>query len=141
MAIDHQGGAFDVESEVYCRRRSGNFWRMRASLGLACAQAATLGTQVIGRTRNRPPLFYFFDLSTCACSFEVTVTSVSLAPCVSHRGLFNTHKPSSLSHHLVNTLVFSIQTVSLFIQNHRLSSFKPSSSFNVLSNHRSLRSL
>ena len=47
------GEAFDVESEVYCRRRSGNFWRMRASLGLACAQAATLGTQVIGR-RSRP---------------------------------------------------------------------------------------
>ena len=22
--------AIDVESEVYCRRRSGNFWRMRA---------------------------------------------------------------------------------------------------------------
>ena len=70
---------------VYCRRRSGNFWRMRASLtqgqsmstlmftsgagvgffwrmrtslGLACvnqcAQAATLGTQVIGRPRSRP---------------------------------------------------------------------------------------
>ena len=34
---------FDVESEVYCRRRSGNFWRMRASLGLACAQAANSG--------------------------------------------------------------------------------------------------
>ena len=35
------GEAIDVESEVYCRRRSGNFWRMRAALGLACAQAAT----------------------------------------------------------------------------------------------------
>ena len=45
------GEAFDVKSEVYCRRRSGIFWRMRASLGLACAQAATLGTQVIGRPR------------------------------------------------------------------------------------------
>ena len=42
------------ESEVYCRRRSGNFWRMRASLGLACARAATLGTQVVGRPRSRP---------------------------------------------------------------------------------------
>ena len=46
--------AFDVESEVYCRRRSGNFWRMRASLGLSCAQAATLGAQVVGRPRSRP---------------------------------------------------------------------------------------
>ena len=36
-------------------------------------------------------LFYFFDLSTCACRFEVTVTSFSLPPCVSHRGLFNTN--------------------------------------------------
>ena len=34
--------------------RSGNFWRMRAALGLACAQAATLGTQVVGRPRSRP---------------------------------------------------------------------------------------
>ena len=25
--------AIDVESEVYCRRRSGNFWRMRAATG------------------------------------------------------------------------------------------------------------
>ena len=29
----------DVDSEAYCWRRSGFFWRMRASLGLACAQA------------------------------------------------------------------------------------------------------
>ena len=48
------GEAIDVESEVYCRRRSGDFWRMRAALGLACAQAATLGTQVVGRPRSRP---------------------------------------------------------------------------------------
>ena len=48
------GEAIDIESEVYCRRRSGNFWRMRAALGLACAQAATLGTQVVGRPRSRP---------------------------------------------------------------------------------------
>ena len=47
------GEAIDVESEVYCRRRSGNFWRMRAALGLACAQAATLGTQVVGRPRSQ----------------------------------------------------------------------------------------
>ena len=30
--------AIDVDSEAYCWRRSGFFWRMRASLGLACAQ-------------------------------------------------------------------------------------------------------
>ena len=29
-------------------------WRMRASLGLACAQATTFGTQVVGRPRSRP---------------------------------------------------------------------------------------
>ena len=46
--------AIDVESEVYRRRRSGNFWRMRATLGLACAQATALCTQVVGRPRSRP---------------------------------------------------------------------------------------
>ena len=30
-------------------RRSRVFWRMRASLGLACAQVATLCTQVVGQ--------------------------------------------------------------------------------------------
>ena len=45
--------AVDVDSEVYCWRRSEFFWRMRASLGLACAQAATLCTQVVGHTRSR----------------------------------------------------------------------------------------
>ena len=34
--------AIDVDSEAYCWRRSGFSWRMRASLGLACAQATTL---------------------------------------------------------------------------------------------------
>ena len=33
-----------VDSEAYCWRRSGFFWRMRASLGLACAQATTLSS-------------------------------------------------------------------------------------------------
>ena len=109
----------DVESEVYCRRRSGNFWRMRAALGLACAQAATLGSQVVGR----PSLFYLF-VSFCICLValkctgilfeepnpereppkrpnwarqEVTVTSVSLPPFVSRRGLSNTNQRLSLS--------------------------------------------
>ena len=47
------GEAVDVDSEAYCRRRSGVFWRMRASLGLACAQATTLCTQVFGKRRPR----------------------------------------------------------------------------------------
>ena len=51
-SLEALGEAIDVESEVYCRRRSGNFSRMRAALGLACAQAATLGTQVVGRPRS-----------------------------------------------------------------------------------------
>ena len=33
------GEAIDVESEVYCRRRSGNFWRMRAHLSQLIASA------------------------------------------------------------------------------------------------------
>ena len=108
------GEAFDVESEVYCRRRSGNFWRMRASLGLVCAQATTLGTHVIGRPRSRPrgapssghgslpapqmaaafsSLFSFFALSACACRFEVTLQSLRLnTPRVSHRGILNTNQ-------------------------------------------------
>ena len=34
------GEAVDVESAVYCWRRSGVFWRMQASLGLACPSSA-----------------------------------------------------------------------------------------------------
>ena len=48
------GEAVDVDSAVYCWRGRGVFWRMRASLGLACAQTATLCTQVAGRPRPRP---------------------------------------------------------------------------------------
>ena len=36
------GESVDVDSEAYCWRRSGVFWRMRASFGLACAQATTV---------------------------------------------------------------------------------------------------
>ena len=39
----------DDDSEAYCWRQSGFFWRMRASLGLACAQATTLASQVFGK--------------------------------------------------------------------------------------------
>ena len=38
---------FQALAEVYCRRRSVFFRRMRATLGLACAQAPTLCTQVV----------------------------------------------------------------------------------------------
>ena len=34
-------------------------------------------------------LFYFFAFSARACRFQVTVTSVSFTPLVSHHGLFN----------------------------------------------------
>ena len=45
--------AIDDESDAYCWRRSGFFWRMRASLGLACAQATTLASQVLGKGNPR----------------------------------------------------------------------------------------
>ena len=45
--------AIDDESDAYCWRRSGFFWRMRASLGLACAQATTLAAQVFGQGNPR----------------------------------------------------------------------------------------
>ena len=43
----------DDDSEAYCWRRSGFFWRMRASFGLACAQATTLAAQVFGKDNPR----------------------------------------------------------------------------------------
>ena len=46
--------AIDVDSEAYCWRRNGFFWRMRASLGLACAQATTLCSQVFGKVYTKP---------------------------------------------------------------------------------------
>jgi gamma-glutamylcyclotransferase (GGCT)/AIG2-like uncharacterized protein YtfP len=45
--------AIDDDSEAYCWRRSGFFWRMRASFGLACAQATTLAAQVFGQGNPR----------------------------------------------------------------------------------------
>ena len=45
--------AIDDESDAYCWRRSGFFWRMRASFGLACAQATTLAAQVFGKGNPR----------------------------------------------------------------------------------------
>ena len=43
------------------------------------------------------PLIFFFVLYLCACSFEVTVTSDSLSPFMSLRGLFSTNQRLSLS--------------------------------------------
>ena len=40
MEEQAMGEAVDVESAVYCWRRSGVFWRMQASLGLACPSSA-----------------------------------------------------------------------------------------------------
>ena len=45
--------AIDDDSEAYCWRRSGFFWRMRASLGLDCAQATALASQVFGKGNPR----------------------------------------------------------------------------------------
>ena len=46
--------AIDDDSEAYCWRRSGFYWRMQASLGLACAQATGMFITVsrISRTRR-----------------------------------------------------------------------------------------
>ena len=82
--------SFD-ESEVYCRHRSGNFWRMRAYLGLAC---------------------FLFSLSSFACLFSVSVTSVSLPLLMSRRGLFDTNQrlpspPSKKTTHKIRPKAFS----------------------------------
>ena len=64
------------QSEVYCRRRSGNFWRMQASLGLACVQAATLGTQVVGRPGRNEAYVLLNKCGLCCRSeaFRVVIT-------------------------------------------------------------------
>ena len=43
-------------------------------------------------------LVYLFVLSARTCRFEVTVTSVSLFPFMSRRGLFNTNQRLSNTH-------------------------------------------
>ena len=58
VSVDERYGngnfeAIDDDSEAYCWRRSGFFWCMRASLGLACAQATTLAAQVFGKGNPR----------------------------------------------------------------------------------------
>ena len=50
--------AIDDDSEAYCWRRNGFFWRMRASFGLACAQATT-------PLRSLLSFFVFLYLSVC----------------------------------------------------------------------------
>ena len=85
------GEAFDVEAEVYCRRRSRNFWRMQASFGLACAQAAPLGTQSpalapgLARQRapvpeHRLPVMGLFRLCASRSFSLPTNVSLSLSP-------------------------------------------------------------
>ena len=91
-------------SEAYCWRRSGFFWRMRASLGLACVlrrpalprsflakaiRGPEPGAQVLkplhltpalGAPTGRPSTFssvlLCLSLSFCLCCLEVTVTSL-----------------------------------------------------------------
>ena len=53
---------------------------MRASLGLPCAQAATLGTQVVGRPRSRPRAVVALQLRSLRFHHP---------PFMSRRGLFN----------------------------------------------------
>ena len=98
---------------------------MRASLGLACAQATTMCTQVFGKTRPRS-LFSvcFLVLSACACSPEVTVTSSSPTPFVSPRGLLHKNQCFSCSFQVTVTSFSLSSFVShrgLFNINHRLS--------------------
>ena len=87
-------------------------------LGLACAQAAALSTQIAGHSRSRGSrpraqslssgsgsgsslasngcsLFCLFVLSACACSSDVTVTSYSHSPSVSLRAILT--QPNVLS--------------------------------------------
>ena len=82
-------------------------WALRSSaalaLGLAMPRAPATELVFWHRASDCAPrgcgllfsflsLFYLFVSSAFACSFEVTVTSVSLPPFVSHRGLFNTNQ-------------------------------------------------
>ena len=99
---------FPPRSEVFSACLAAHVTSARASLGLACAQAATLCTQVVGQelsTTNGAPSFsrslrphwmqpphlssVSFALSACVCSSsdEVTVTSISHPSFVWHRGL------------------------------------------------------
>ena len=52
-------------------------------------------------------LFYLFAPSACACGSEVTVTSYSPTPCVSHRGIFNTNQSPPLHGGSINELLNS----------------------------------
>ena len=93
------GEKVDVASEVLCGRRSEFFRRMRATLGLACAQVATLSATPapVGHTAVikchslglglclslqwvPTSLLYFFELSACACRPGVDVTSPATTP-------------------------------------------------------------
>ena len=86
-------------------------WALRSSaalaLGLAMPRAPATELVFWHRVSDYAPkgcgllfsflfLFYLFALSALACCSEVTVTSVSLPPFVSRRGLSNTNQRLSL---------------------------------------------
>ena len=64
------------------------FWRMRASLGLACAQATTLCSQVFGKANPR-------SRAVLLCVWLRSYGHfTSPTPCMSPRGIFNKTHPS-----------------------------------------------
>ena len=54
-------------------------------------------------------IFSSLSLYYCLCRFEVTVTSVTLSPFMSHRGLVNTNQRLSLYHESYSTAVASLR--------------------------------
>ena len=76
---------------------------LRFTAGVGVGISGACGPPLVGSLIAPPmdasfsSLFYFFALSACACRFEVTVTSVSLPPFMSHRCLFNTNQRHTLS--------------------------------------------
>ena len=73
------GEAIDIDSEAYCLRRSGFFWCMRASLGLACANANTLCSQVFGKGNSRSRAGRPRTLATSPDSRSLSPHRVSLS--------------------------------------------------------------
>jgi hypothetical protein len=94
-------GDKDYSHEAFRWRWGEFFWHMRAKLGLACAQAATMRSQVVGQflrglTETVSCGFsLLFLCSLFACGVEVSVTSDSPSLFVSLRGFCNTSRLSS----------------------------------------------
>ena len=59
--IKDLGEQEDVSSVAYWWCRGGFFWHIRANLGLVCAQAAALCTQVVGNSHWRSARFPVID--------------------------------------------------------------------------------